>query len=291
VSAEGGIIISSIDRYNDKGGMDIFLNGYSGDRVCVDRKNSDSIIIENPILNIIAPCQPSVISDFFKDKEKIGRGLASRMLFVQCNSRVGGRKATSKPIDDRIYTNYNNLCRNMLSASSEGDLRFDEDGFAVYTSFFDEIEPQLTPDVGELSFMADWAGKLHGNMIRLAGLIHCISAFEQGREPLQSFINADEARAAVALSRFFLAHAKAVYTEQAEPREISNARYLWARIKSLKSLKFSKVDLTRKVQNKGDFDYSGSLNRLIDNGYIRIDTFTTGRGRPTETIYVNPEAV
>jgi hypothetical protein len=294
VSAEGGGLFENIGRYCEKGGLEIYLNGYSGDRVCVDRKSSESIVINCPTLSIIAPCQPSVITDLFSDKKKSGRGLLSRILFVQCNSRVGGRKVTSKPIDDRIYTNYNNVCRNMLSASSKGDLRFDEGGFAVYTSFFDEIEPQLTPDVGDLSFMADWAGKLHGNMIRLAGLIHCIAAFEQGRNPLDSFINADEARAAVTLSRFFLAHAKAVYTEQEEPREISNARYLWRRIISLNSLSFNKSDLTRKVQNKVNFynsDYSEALKRLVDNGYIRIDTFTTGRGRPTETIIINPEAL
>jgi len=72
----------------------------------------------------------------------------------------------------------------MLAATGSGNLAYDGSGFDVYASFFDEIEPQLTPDVGELSFMAEWAGKLHGNMTRFAGLIHCITAFEQGSNPL-----------------------------------------------------------------------------------------------------------
>jgi hypothetical protein len=287
VSAEGGGLLENIGRYCDKGGMEIYLNGYSGDRVCVDRKNSESVVIDCPTLNIIAPCQPSVITDLFSDKQKSGRGLLSRMLFVKCNSRVGSRKATSNHIDDRIYAKYNNLCRDMLSASSKGDLRFDEGGFAVYTSFFYEIEPQLTPYVGELSFMADWAGKLHGNMIRLAGLIHCISAFEKGRDPCESFITADEARAAVILARYFLAHAMAVYTEQAEPREISNARYLWEIIRSAESI--SKRDLSRKTHGKQKFYLDESLTELVERGYIRVETIQTG-GRPTENIIINPEA-
>ena len=213
------------------------------------------------------------------------------ILFVKCQSRVGGRKATGKPLDERIGANYRNLCYGMLSAANAGALIYDNDGFAEYCTFFDEIEPQLTPDVGELAFMGEWAGKLPGNMTRFAGLIHCIAAFEQGKDPLDTPINAEEARAAVELARFYLAHAKTVYSEQAEPESIANVRYLWERIKSIKSLSFSKGELTRKVQNKVDFDYAESLQRLIDYGYIRIEVAETGRGRPSERICVNPKAV
>lgn len=94
VSAEGGGLFENIGRYSDKGGLEIYLNGYSGDRVCVDRKGSDSIVIDRPTLTIIAPCQPSVVVDLFADTQKAGRGLLSRILFVKCPSRVGSRKAT-----------------------------------------------------------------------------------------------------------------------------------------------------------------------------------------------------
>jgi hypothetical protein len=291
VSAEGGGLFENIGRYSEKGGLEIYLNGYSGDRICVDRKNSESIVIDRPTLTMMAPCQPSVVADLFSDRQKTGRGLLSRILFVKCPSRVGGRRATAKPLDERTRTNYHNLCRAMLAAAEGGNLAYDNEGFAVYAAFFDEIEPQLTPDTGELSFMADWAGKLHGQMTRFAGLIHCVNAFEQGRSPLDTMIDAEEAQAAAELARYCLAHAKAVYNEQAEPESVTNARYLWGRIKSLNSLSFSKSELTRKVQNKGAFDYAETLQRLIENGYIRIEQSVTGRGRPSETVIVNPEAV
>jgi hypothetical protein len=57
VSAEGGGLFENIGRYSDKGGLEIYLNGYSGDRVCIDRKSSDSIVIDRPTLSMIAPCQ------------------------------------------------------------------------------------------------------------------------------------------------------------------------------------------------------------------------------------------
>ena len=291
VSGEGGGLFENIGRYADKAGLEIYLNGYSGDRICVDRKSSDSVVIDRPTLNLIAPCQPAVINDLFSDEQKVGRGLLSRILFIKCASRVGSRKATTKPLDSRVAGNYNNLCEAMLSVDTSGFLEYDEGAFGVYASFFDEIEPQLTPDVGELSFMADWAGKLPGNMTRLAGLIHCVAAFENGNNPLDAPISAEEARSAVELAKYYLTHAKAVYMEQTEPESITHARYLWERIKSLKSLSFKKVDLTRKVQNKVNFDYPETLQRLIDNGYVRIEVLATGRGRPSETIFINPDAI
>lgn len=287
VSAEGGGLFENIGRYSDKGGLEIYLNGYSGDRVCVDRKSSDSVVVDRPTLTMIAPCQPSVVADLFADTQKAGRGLLSRILFVKCPSRVGSRKATSKPLNERIAANYSNLCYGMLSSQSNGNLIYDDGGFDVYASFFDEIEPQLTPDVGELSFMADWAGKLHGNMTRFAGLIHCINAFEQGCNPLDTAISAEEAKGAVELARYYLAHAKVVYAEQAEPEGVTNAGYLWGKLKNAESV--GKRKLIRKTHGKQDFNLDESLSNLIERGYVRVDCTQTG-GRPSETVIVNPEA-
>jgi len=291
VSAEGGGLFENIGRYCDKGGLEIYLNGYSGDRVCVDRKNSESILIDRPTLTIIAPCQPSVIADLFSDRQKSGRGLLSRILFIKCQSRVGDRKAMSKPLDGRVEANYTNLCRRLLAADSAGDIVYDDGGFGVYAAFFDEIEPQLTPDAGELSFMADWAGKLHGQMTRLAGLIHCINAFEQGKNPLDTPINADEARAGAALARYCLAHAKAVYAEQAEPEAISNARYVWDRLLTLNTPEITKTQIRKAVDRKKQFKDDSALldemlNTLVERGYIRLEYRSTS-GRPSTLILIN----
>ena len=53
VSAEGGGLFENIGRYSDKGGLEIYLNGYSGDRVCVDRVNSESIVLDCPMRNVL----------------------------------------------------------------------------------------------------------------------------------------------------------------------------------------------------------------------------------------------
>jgi len=290
VSAEGGGLFENINRYSERGGMEIYLSGYSGDRICVDRKNSESIVIDSPTLSIIAPLQPSVVVDLFSDKQKTGRGLLSRILFVQCLSRVGSRKATATPISDRAERNYRNLCHGMLDAESRGNLAYDSKAYRVYVAFHDEIEAQLHPDTGELAAIADWAGKLHGQMTRFAGLIHCINAFEAGRSPLDTPINDNEVHAAVELARYYLAHAQAVYGEQAEPEAITNARYLWSKVKVMRDRQtepITKRDLRRKIHGKQEFDLDSALEMLVERGYIRIENAATG-GRPSEAIIVNP---
>ena len=291
VSGEGGGIFENINRYSEKGGLEIYLNGYSGDKVVVDRKSSESITVENPTLNIIALCQPSVATVLFLNKEFRERGLLSRLLYVKCSSLAGKRTPVAAPMDPRIAAAYDNLVAKMLSTESYGNLTFDDEGFRVYTDFFKEIEAQLTPNTGRLTHMVDWAGKCPGIMVRLAGLIHCMVSFEQNKDPLDTQINASEARAAVELARYFLAHAEAVYSEEAEPLATKHAKYLWGKITSLYSppAPITKSALTRGTQNKKYFSLDDSLAELVRRGYIKIIKKEETGGRPFELIVPNPK--
>ncbi|MDR1133574.1 MAG: DUF3987 domain-containing protein [Synergistaceae bacterium] len=276
VSAEGGGLFDNIGRYCEKGGMDIYLNGYSGDVVHVDRKSGTAVLLKCPTLNIVALCQPIVIENLFGDKEKAGRGLLSRILFVKCQSLVGRRKPVSRPIEPVTKRRYEDLCLSMLAAENGGELTFDDDGYKVYCRFFEEVEPLLTPDSGELSLMGDWAGKVCGTMTRLAGLIHCVNAFERGQNPAGTPITEEEAESAVILARFFLAHAKAVYIEQIEPQSEKDARYLLRRIMGESPI--SQRDLIRKTQGyrRGNFAIDDTLKLLEERGHIRIEKIPSG---------------
>jgi hypothetical protein len=276
VSAEGGGLFDNIGRYCDKGGMDIYLNGYSGDVVHVDRKSGTSVLLMCPTLNIIALCQPIVIENLFGDKEKAGRGLLSRILFVKCQSLVGRRKPVSHQIEAATQKRYEDLCLSMLADENGGELTFDDGGYAAYCRFFEEVEPLLTPDSGELSLMGDWAGKICGTMTRLAGLIHCIASFERGKNPAATPITEEEAESGVTLARFFLAHAKAVYVEQIEPQSETDARYLLRRLKEESPV--SQRDLVRKTQGyrSGKFALDNTLKLLEERGCVRIEKIPSG---------------
>jgi hypothetical protein len=164
-------------------------------------------------------------------------------------------------------------------------LTLDDGAYGVYCRFFEEVEPLLTPDSGELSLMGDWAGKVCGTMTRLAGLIHCVNAFERGQNPAETPITAEETESAVIFARFFLAHAKAIYVEQIEPQSEKDARYLLRRI--MEESPISQRDLVRKTQGygKGNFSLENTLKLLEERGNVRIEEIPTG-ARPKIMIHL-----
>jgi hypothetical protein len=164
----------------------------------------------------------------------------------------------------------------MLAAESGGNLVFDDGGYRVYCRFFEEVEPLLTPDSGELSLMGDWAGKVCGTMARIAGLIHCVNAFERRQNPTETPITTEETESAVALARFFLAHAKAVYMEQIEPQSEKDARYLLRRIKEESPISRSALGEKTKRYRIGSFVLDDTLKTLEEREQVRIETITSG---------------
>jgi hypothetical protein len=164
----------------------------------------------------------------------------------------------------------------MLTAESSGDLAFDDGGYKVYCQFFTEVEPLLTPDTGELSSMGDWAGKICGTMARLAGLVHCINAFEHGQNPSETPITEKEAESAVTLARFFLAHAKAVYMEYVESQIEMDAKYLLRRIKEESPVSRSALGEKTRRYRIGKFELDDTLKLLEERGQVRIETIPSG---------------
>jgi hypothetical protein len=124
--------------------------------------------------------------------------------------------------------------------------------------------------------MGDWAGKLCGTMTRLAGLVHCINAFELEQDPTETPITAAEAESAAMLARFFLAHAKAVYVDQIEPQGEKDAKYLLRRIKEESPVSRSALSEKTRRYRMGKFSLDDALKTLEDCGQIRIETLVTG---------------
>ena len=61
---------------------------------------------------------------------------------------------------------------------------------------------------GDLETIGDWAGKYHGAVLRIAGVLHVVQqAMADPQAPVSGQTMAD----AIAIGRYFLEHAKAAY--------------------------------------------------------------------------------
>lgn len=167
ISSEGGIFDTLAGIYTKNVNIDVMLKGYSGDPIRVDRIGRESESIMNPALTILLMAQPNVISEVLNNTTF--RGLTARFLYCMPVSFVGSRRFQSKPVPDEVYHRYERRVINLLEddyPEKPETITLSDDAEKLLIAFAEEIEPKLASDYAEL---ADWAGKLIGNTLRIAG--------------------------------------------------------------------------------------------------------------------------
>lgn len=101
-------------KYSDKPALDVYLKGWSGDPVSVDRQTRDPVHLNHPLLTIgIAP-QPALIQDLVKKPILVKRGLLSRFLFSVPESKVGYRSLKPMSVSEFAKLRYENALKCLL---------------------------------------------------------------------------------------------------------------------------------------------------------------------------------
>lgn len=302
LSAEGGLFGVMAGRYSNDVNIDIFLKGYSGEYLRLSRIGREGTELHNPYLTIGLAVQPQVISEVMGNRNFRGRGLLARFMYSFPNSRVGSRKYRTEPINDVTRKEYENLCKDLLvipdltnfteriiSLSNEADLLSEE-----YNQW---IEERL---MDELEAIEDWAGKLHGNTMRIAGILHIAKhKLNSVNVPLEE----DTMKAAIAIGKYYLEHSEQAFEIMGllEEQSVKDARYIMSRIdhsiKNTNNTNNARIETTlREIWQlcKGKFgkveDMDIGLQCLAEHGYISMKKEETGKkGRPSTKIFINPE--
>ena len=168
ISSEGGIFDTLAGIYTKNVNIDVMLKGYSGDPIRVDRIGRDSESINNPALTILLMAQPNVVSAVLGNTTFRGRGLTARFLYCMPISNVGSRRFQSDPVTDAVYQRYEQKMINLLEdeyPATPEVITLSAEAERLLVAFAEELEPKLMTDYAE---MADWAGKLVGNTLRIA---------------------------------------------------------------------------------------------------------------------------
>jgi hypothetical protein len=297
-SAEGGIFDTISGRYTSNGtaNFDVFLKGHAGDPIRVDRIGRPPEFVKSPALTIGMTVQPDVLSGLFEKPSFRGRGLLARFLYSQPRSLMGHRQTNPTPVPPHIKRDYFECLQKLLGLTPGTDERGDQAPNVLHLSaeaqqlsreFASWLEPKLEPVAGELSFMADWAGKLHGAIIRMAGILHLAPMPEGWSSP----ISGDTFARAVRLGKYFLEHAKGTFGEMGANQEITDAKYLLNWITKSQASEFKKQDCWQST--RGYFREAkrldATLDLLVEYGHIQQQE-TEGKkpGRPGSVYEVNP---
>ena len=147
--------------------------------------------------------------------------------------------------------------------------------------------------------MADWAGKLHGAMLRIAGLLHVVEGVSKnGKDfvhiPFESAFAITEKTmaAAIEIACYFLEHAQLCYGISIN-ETVKNAAYILERLKKqkYKAEQFTTGDLLKLCTKFKTVDeLAPPLSLLMEHKYIReFMPEYKGTGRQPGVIYkVNP---
>ena len=305
-NAEGGIFTILKGLYSQSPNIDTFLQAHCGDSIRVDRKGRQSEVIEKPCLTTLLFAQPDVLTEIVGNKVFRGRGLTARFLYSYPASTVGGRRYRTERTQEDVAMKYRRLVDDMLDIQQKEPqlITLSEEADALSEQFFNALEPRLGKD-GDLEYMADWAGKLHGTVLRIAGLLHVVEGVSKnGRDfahiPFESAlcITGETMAAAVEIGNYFLSHAQVCYGYMGTDENIDKAKYILARLEKKKAAGDMRAydiwRLCRSKQHKIEKveDIKPCLQILEDYGYIRAMATAGGydRGRPVADRYtLNPK--
>lgn len=301
LSDEGTIFAIIAGRYSGNANTNVFLKGYTGSQLRVDRTNRPAELVEAPALTLGLTVQPAVIDELGDTAMLRGSGFLARILYSVPESLVGHRKARPDAVPDEVAEAYHQhlhaIAHNLIRAHTVYEqptaLAFTEAADHLMAELHDELEPKLNPHGGAWAHIGDWGGKLAGQTARLAALLHLAAHPET---PWEQPVSGETFTAAWRLADYYAAHALAVFDQIGTDHALDTARRLLDWISDTGPTRFTKRDAfnaTRSSKVRQVRDLEPALELLQDHGHIhRQPTPERPAGRrgrtPSPTYWTHP---
>jgi hypothetical protein len=227
LAAESAFIDNIVaGRYSDgRANLHLPCAAYSGEPHTIDRRSRDPEHIDRPLLAITLTVQPHVLEALIGHPIARAQGLVARFAYSIPESLLG-RRRINPPVVRRNITNgwvsivrrvaktADRTDRNTPNGASNGNSVSNVDrarlflsaaAAALLTELQEQIEPRLGPG-GDLHSIADWTGRHHGRVARIAGLLHLCEHL------VTDPISESTMRAAVRIGDYLLEHGIAALT-------------------------------------------------------------------------------
>ena len=245
--------------------------------------------IESPALTMLLTVQPAVLAGIARNGTFRGRGLLARFLYALPDNNIGRRRIGAPPVPDDVATVYHDrvvaLAQSMAGWTDPAVLTLTPEARFALLAIEREVEPKLVPE-GSLGPIAEWASKLVGAMLRIAGLIHLAAG---GDDAWRHPITAAELDAARQIGEYFTEHAAAAFGVLAEGAD-TDAAYIGEYLQRHQVEKFTIRSLTTDLP-RGRFDSADTVTAAVavleDQHWVaRIaDPPRRGPGRPPSPAY------
>ena len=295
ISAEGGIFETIGGRYsNGIPNLDTWLKGHAGDPLRVDRRGRPSEYVKSPALTLLLTVQPAVLAGIARNGTFRGRGLTARFLFSIPPDNVGHRQVGAAPVPDDVAATWHKRVRHLVDElagwTDPAVLQLTREAHELVLSLERDVEPRLARD-GEYGPIREWASKLVGAVVRIAGLLHLASDEQAFRIPIQE----TTVRDAIRIGTYFAEHAKTAFDLLGDGGT-TDAAYLLEFLRRRQREEFTiralLTDLPRGRFGSTD-DVATVVDVLVEHGWVipKPAPPRTGAGRPPSPSFRTHPAV
>lgn len=292
LTAEGGIFQIIAGRYSGAPVFELHLKCYDEEYIPYDRVVRGTIILRHPAVAMGLCVQPDVIHKVAEIPSARERGFLGRWFYTIPKSNLGFRKNLRLPMDPGYLAWWSEVINRIHDVTPRQDppplIKLSPEADKLLQELLNGIEPHLEETLGRFAFMSDWASKLAGKVLRLAGLFH----LAQGRthhEPV------DEATMtqAVAFGLWGIGQAERIYKawQRAETSAGVAPILTWMRRKKPKT--FTATDLKASLRNAEWYSTEARDAALVELHHARwlvsvVQYDSAGRRRPTCMFMPNP---
>ena len=252
ITAEGGVFGAITGRYTQgTPQLDLVLKSYDGSPYRADRVGREPISVDRPAVTLSLSIQPDVLAETVKTPALKERGLMGRFCYAVPIDTVGARSVDAPDMPPDLADEWHGLLAYIAGMPVIGDdddqriMHLDADALEAHRGYRATLEPRLAAETGDLAYMADWAGKHAGRILRIAGLLHL--AKRQAPERPVSF---ETMRAALDIGDVLLQHAQKVYGGWRAPAQNVAAARVLAWIKRSGRAEFTVRDVWQALRGQ-----------------------------------------
>lgn len=221
-----------------------------------------------------------------------GRGVLAWFLHALPASTLGHRKIGADPVPPHVSEEYaaqvDALARTLAGWTDPAVLPLTPEAGKVLLDFEPRLEPRLAA-AGDLQQLADWAAKLAGTTIRVAGLVHlaALTAPIAVRQP----ITAATMVGTVQVADYLTAHALAAFDVVGADPVLDDARAVLDHLAARRVEQFTRRDLFTSL-SRSKFRTVAALDPVLallaEHGWItqQDSPQPDGPGRPPSPTFV-----
>lgn len=294
ISDEGQLFDDLAGRYTSgKANLAPVLQATSGARIRVTRSGAGTVTIEKPALSISICVQPGVLAALSKQEHNRDSGLLARFLYVVPESKLGSRPFERPAIPTNVSTAWSKVLKELAqvcrSKPEPRVLKLQPEAVAELKKLHDRVEPRLAKGA-DLARVRDWAAKLPGTVVRIAGALTLIG------DRHATEIEARVLSSAVQLGEAYIDHALLAFSAMAKGGGVlDRAKELLEVLSDHELVRFTTREAQKMVRGRawvaGVADVRQALELLEDYGHVRKVEPERQRGqagRPSEQWELHP---